>query len=585
GSALAALRAYADRSPEAAELAALLEETANAALDVLGAMGSRTVLRVGLDTMPYLADHAFHLQPDGWPEPADTMPVVPATAIIEHMITEATTAAPGTVGTEVENLQLRQWTLAVPPQDVEVVAEPATQKAPDGQGKAGDPDQWTVSFGPYARATVRTAPTFPPDPPEAWSHDPATERPPAHTVEQLYGERLAFHGLRYQSVAVVHAESDRHIRATVRGLPSPGATLDSGMQLIGNWVLNTQPTRTLCLPATIGSVRLYRRIPTDGERIGCAVRITSLTDRQVTADVQFTDYDGVVWAEIRDATSRRFDRHPRAFKVERTPGRAACALRQPEGWVAMPDYWPDPASQDYIVRLMAGERGYREFERKLIAHRKPWLLGQVAVKDAVRLAAWDEDGTREIFPVQVDVTADADGRAVAVGPLDGPPGDPGGSAPERRAAFAYADGVAVAITAPPAGQPSGTRTHGIGIGLAGIGGKRKADLSAEEEALLAAVSGEGNPGEGASGEGSRSSWLARFLAARDAAAQASAPGPGRAEEPETGQPPGDSGPPRVTGADESVITVEAGGHSYRMHHRELGPPEDPAARRLAVAWT
>ncbi|MBY8854032.1 hypothetical protein K7G98_39715, partial [Saccharothrix sp. MB29] len=82
------------RDPLAAELSALLRDTAGLAADLLTARAATAVrtaapalpavtaprvLRIDLADMPYLRDHCFFRQRPGWPDDADRWPVVPAT--------------------------------------------------------------------------------------------------------------------------------------------------------------------------------------------------------------------------------------------------------------------------------------------------------------------------------------------------------------------------------------------------------------------------------------------------------------------------------------------------------------------------
>ncbi|MFK8912400.1 acyltransferase domain-containing protein, partial [Streptomyces sp. YS-3] len=141
------------RHPVAAELDALLRETADSVTAVLAAADTppaaripaaappaehRTRLRVSTDAMPYLLDHCFFPQRPGWPEPADRHPVVPATTVLHHLMAAAERAAPGQRAVAVHDVRLEKWVNAIPAVDVTVTARP--------QG----PGRWAVAFGPYA---------------------------------------------------------------------------------------------------------------------------------------------------------------------------------------------------------------------------------------------------------------------------------------------------------------------------------------------------------------------------------------------------------------------------------------------------
>jgi hypothetical protein len=229
------------------------------------------------------------------------------------------------------------------------------------------------------------------------------------------------------------------------------------------------------------------------------------------------------------------------------------------------DYWPYPESTNSCSALTMGTEGYLEVQQMLIADRKPWLLSRLAVKDAARYLMWDDDGTREIFPIELRVTSDATGYARV-------PEWPERKIPAFEASFAHAGQGAVAI-ARPAGPGVAPGAPGIGIGMVVIhddprkAEKAAAALSGRDTAVLDAACAD-EPGTG------REVWASRLLAAKEAAAKAEGIEPAEA-----------AGALHVTAATASVITVAAAGRSYRLHHRQIRNPDDMATRSYVVAWT
>jgi hypothetical protein len=67
-------------------------------------------------------------------------------------------------------------------------------------------------------------------------------------------------------------------------------------------------------------------------------------------------------------------------------------------------------------------------------------------------------------------------------------------------------------------------------------------------------------------------WLARFAAAKEAAAKAQGSG-------------GAASPPVITAATPSVITVKGPDGRFEVRHREISNPPELAPRRYVVAWT
>ncbi|MFD0525028.1 hotdog family protein [Paractinoplanes durhamensis] len=183
--ALGALKELAEHSTAAAELAALLQETATDAVTMLSATarpaapparrngnggappprngngngnGSgngahpapvpppsagvhRSSLRVSMEEMPYLLDHCFYAQPPDWPVVDDRWPVVPATTVAQHMMDAAEAAAPGHRAVAIRDARFNRWLIAAPAQTVETTVKH------DGAGRppscsAATPGRW-----------------------------------------------------------------------------------------------------------------------------------------------------------------------------------------------------------------------------------------------------------------------------------------------------------------------------------------------------------------------------------------------------------------------------------------------------------
>ncbi|MFG2044559.1 beta-ketoacyl synthase N-terminal-like domain-containing protein [Dactylosporangium sp. NPDC048998] len=557
--ALAALHKLAGHSSAAAELASLLggatDDVVAGGAEPGGGNGHtspspppdvhRTVLRVALDTMPYLRDHCFFLQPDDWPHPEDRWPVVPATTVMQHMMDAAQQAAPGARVVAVHDARFNRWCVAAPPQDVEITVKPA------------GPGRLSVTFGDYARSTIEVAPDYPAERPEVWRHDPATERPPQISAEQMYAERFVFHGPLFRGVTEVHAVGDMHVRGVLTALPPPGALLDNASQLMGNWLFTTQEFGAL--PVGIGHARFFGPSPAPGTAVDCVVRIRSLEAARLVFESQLA-VDGRVWAQLEGCVHRRFFSHPAIRAAERIPQRHAMSLRQPEGWTVAFDSWPDLVSRGLAARGMLGARGVAEYERQPARARKQWLLGRIAVNDAVRLQLWD-DGHTDVYPIELTVSNDPNGRP-RVHPR------PGRGYRECDVSLAHVAEIAVAIAKPRASRAAAD-APGVGIDVAEITDHPDSTiafaLSDSERRLL--------DSKAAAGE-DRRLWFARFWAAKEAAAKAE--GTGLAGDPRRF---------KLVAATPAVLTVEVAGRVYLVAHRELSNPEGLPPRRYVVGWT
>ncbi|MEU9785126.1 beta-ketoacyl synthase N-terminal-like domain-containing protein [Streptomyces phaeochromogenes] len=513
----------------------------------------RTAVPVSPEAMPYLLDHCFFPQRPGWPDVADRWPVVPATTIVHHIMEAAEQAAPGMRAVAVHGARFDQWLTATPAVDVPVTA------VPDGPGRLA------VSFGPRARAVVELAARHPVTPPTRWRTDPDSERAPDHTAAQLYDERWMFHGPAFQGVTELTAIGDSHVRGVITTPPAPGALLDNVGQLLGYWIMATRTERTVVFPVQMRHMRFYGPHPRPGTDVDCLVRITSLTDTVLEADVQLV-VAGEVWAELTGWQDRRFDNDPQTRPVERFPERNTLSQARAGGWSLLHERWPDLASRDLIMRnsLSGAERS--EYERHAPRGRRQWLLGRIAAKDAVRQWLWDH-GEGPVFPAEIRVRNDESGRPYVTGLH-------GRTLPPLDISLAHRAEAGVAIVRPHRPEP------GPGIDIEEVIERDAQTLAValgeDELRLLRARCA-------ATGE-SEALWFTRFWAAKEAVAKA--------------EGTGFRGRPRdftvlaatavVAAGDAAVDRLLVSGRlerAYTVHCERTGNPPGLPDRDYVVAWT
>ncbi|NEA63718.1 type I polyketide synthase [Streptomyces sp. SID12488] len=525
----------------------------------------RTTVHVSPDTMPYLLDHCFFPQRPGWPEVADRWPVVPATTIVQHMMEEALRAAeqtdPGTpaVAVAVHGARFDQWLTATPPRDVDVTVAPVPAA----------PTHRAVSFGPRARATVELAATYPEltAHPTPWPTDPTTERTPDHTAAQLYAERWMFHGPAFQGVTELTALGEAHVRGVITTPPAPGSLLDNVGQILGYWIMATRTARTVVFPVGMREMRFYGPHPEPGTDVDCFVRITSLTDTVLEADVQLT-VDGRVWAVLSGWQDRRFDNDPQTRPVERFPERNTLSQARSDGWVLLHERWPDLASRDLIMRNSLGGEERSQYERHAPRGRRQWLLGRIAAKDAVRRWLWDREGEGDVFPAEIQVHNDATGRPYVTGTH-------GRTLPPLDISLAHRAeaGVAIVRRTRPGSVPGGGPGTGPGIDIEEVVERDASTLATAlgpaELALLRARS--------AAGGESEALWFTRFWAAKEAVAKAEGTG--------FGCRPRDFAVRETTDAGDRLTVSGRLAPAYTVHCEQTGNPPGLPDREYVVAWT
>jgi len=505
--------------PLMAEFDAVLRDATSAARQVLDSVKrpatTRATKRVlSLDTMPFLADHCFYRQPPGWPSDADRYPVVPMTTLLELMADEARALVPGKQVVGFRRVRALRWLAVAPPATVSI------DSTLDSDGNVD------VVIDGYTRGTVVLADRYQPAP--AADRTPLTgERPVAFTADRMYVDRWMFHGPAFHGVAELGPVADDGIRGVLRTPEATGALLDNAGQLMGLWIMLTTSTDRLAFPGSIDAIDLFGPHPAPGAELGCTVRVTAVGETEVAANLEL-HADGRVWARITSWKDRRFGTDERTWPVFQAAERNLISEEQPGGWFLARERWRDSATRELIMRRYLGEAERAEYQRQNPRGQRQWLLGRIAVKDAVR--AW-HGGT--LFPVEITVGNDASGRPFVTGPFPEAP----------VVSLAHTGQLAVAAVTP-----------GIDIEqIADRGPTFEATAFTDaERALLDRLGSD------------RATWVTRFWTAKEAAGKAEGTGL--------------AGQPRrltVEAVDGELLTV-AGAHIYHVHTRVLDGH--------AVAW-
>ncbi len=531
--------------PVLAEFDAALRDATTAATDVVGSWAraspdpprqTTTTRTLSLATMPYLTDHCFYRQPEGWPEPGDRYPVVPLTTLLELMADAARALSPGRTVVGISDVRALRWLAVAPP----VTITTSATLHPDGNA--------TVVLDGYARGTVLLADGYPPSP--QLPDRPLTgPRPCAVTALGLYQDRWMFHGPAFQGVAELGPIADDWIIGELITPTAPGALLDTAGQLLGFWIMERTARDRLAFPAGIDEVRYYGSPPRPGERVRCVVRIGSVSDTEVVADLELRRGDGRLWARVSRWTDRRFDTDKVTWPVFLFPERNRIAQRQPGGWYLVRDRWPDPATRELVMRryLSAAERA--DYQQRTPRAAQQWLLGRIAVKDAVRQWLWDA-GAGSVFPIEVTVSNDASGRPQVTGPFDEPP----------EVSLAHTGSLAAALVGHSGARP------GVGIDI-----ERVVDRDDRAVAAILTDAERGLLDSLCTSHPSRPSWVTRFWAAKEAVAKAAGTGLGGC--------PHRCAIERVEG--DRLLVAAGEGVPSRWAQTDLGVETEP----YAVAWT
>ena len=375
-----------------AEFHALLDETRRSAAGVVAALASdtaRSVLRVSLHDMPFLRDHRFFRQRDGWPDESDYRPVVPATTLVELACRRVEAAWPGTRAIAVRDAEFTRW----------LVAEPETTVAFSLTRKGNDVE---VTIGSFARLVVEVGREFPRGTTAA--PPPGAERTPPLTAAEIYSKREMFHGPAYQGLSALLGMGTGHIRGELVVPEGPGGLLDNVGQLLGCWMMATHDDRLLAFPRSIDRITWYEPEPGPGAKVECVAEIT--TPRPDLIEMTATlvrDGRTIVridsWQDVRFPCNR--DEH-RAYAF---PDRHMLSTVDEDGLTAVVDHWNSLAARDFYAGVYLSRIERAALENCPAREQRGWLLRRIAIKDAVRVRL-AERGVTGVYPAEILVSDD-----------------------------------------------------------------------------------------------------------------------------------------------------------------------------------
>ncbi len=345
---------------------------------------------------PELLDHCFYRQPAGWSSIEDRFPVVPMTAQLDRMMRVAAEIMPGKRAVALENVRAFRWCAVAPALEVEVRAQ------------RKDQDRVEVRIGDYALGTVVMAERYP-QPPAPSQRLIAGAAPSPVDAVALYRDRWMFHGPKYHGVSHIQSLGSDGIRGTLITKPAPGQLLDNAGQLMGFWLMMSVKLDRLAFPMRIERMEFYGEHPAPGAELQCTVWIRDVAPVEVKADMELIDASGQLWCRVSGWVDRRFDSDAVLWPVLLFPEQNLAAEPQPGGYVRCRERWTSAASRELIARRFLDSHEREQWNQLGPRRRRGWLLGRIAIKDAVRNFLRERDG-RDRFPIEVAVRAASSGR-------------------------------------------------------------------------------------------------------------------------------------------------------------------------------
>ena len=312
-------------------------------------------------------------------------------------------AAPGRRAVAVHDVRLHQWITATPAVDI-----PVRIVRPTG------PDRVAVSLGAYARAVVELGAGLRP----VHARRPVDASPPPHERRPEHDGGRALHraagcstarGSRASRELTAIGDRPRTRRARPpRPRPARCWTTSASCSATGSCPASGPHHRVPGRHEGDPLPRTASRAPASGWSAwsGSPRSPTPRSKPTCSWSVGRPGLGGV--HRLAGPPLRQQPADPRGGPVPE-PEHPVPELR-PGGWTLVHEQWPDLATRELIMR---NHPGAARSASSTTAHaprgRRQWLLGRIAVKDAVRRWLWD-GGAGHVFPAEMRVGNDPAGR-------------------------------------------------------------------------------------------------------------------------------------------------------------------------------
>ncbi len=388
--------------------------------------------------------------------------VMPMAFSLEMMAEVASFLIPDRLTVEFRNVLLRRW---IPLFEEPVTLEVTALVVPGGHvvGGLGKTTQVAIEIrdlgngrhpgpqNPSVEATVVLAEHYPAAP-LAEEFALSGERRCRLGYRELYeSERRLFHGPRFRAVDRVVRMGDEGIEGSLvalshaalfRSTSRPNLLLDpilidASTHILGCWHLSLpDQTGRVVFPYQLGKVQFFGPPPAKGSQVDCRVTITDSSARQVSHRIDLLGSEGSLWCRIDPAEYWRFYwpaeyvaffRHHEAFRVctdwssalpvpaadVRTasadgPNEAVCVKVSPPFDIV------EPVVRAALARVSLSPGEWQQFYGLTGADRErtDWLFARIAAKDCIR-TLWEKRYGQRLFPADLEIKTDKDGRATA----------------------------------------------------------------------------------------------------------------------------------------------------------------------------
>jgi phosphopantetheinyl transferase (holo-ACP synthase) len=444
----------------------------------------------------FLLQHAFLNMPEGLKPVEERLATLPLTFELEILSEVAEALVPGVRVIACHDLEAKRWICLESKSTLEVTIR--AKRVADNEVEAELYTEGDNAPAFRGRATLSVA--LPPPPPPL---EQVYDRNCPHTAAEFYGKGPFFHGPTFRLIRTLRAMSDRDVGAElVAGDPAKylaagreaslvfePVLLDALMQIGGYraWL-----DGWYTMPVGLKRVSLYGPTPAPGSPIRASLQYRRLDGRRNESTFEAYDAAGQLWLRVDGLQGWRVLTPKTLMEANHRPREGYLARPWPVGqpnitcYRVTSDYLGD-IKPEWIARLYLRAEEWAAYKERPALD---WLLGRIAVKDAVR--DWLRQHKRMLLhPLEVEIANQADGAPRLLTP----------DMPSLAISIAHIEDEAVAIVC---------QAPGIGVDLAALKerGRDFFEFAFSDDELFSLP------------RSSREAWIHRGWCAKEAAVKA-----------------------------------------------------------------
>jgi acyl transferase domain-containing protein/phosphopantetheinyl transferase (holo-ACP synthase) len=404
-----------------------------------------TQRRIDLAEDLFLLDHALGGQVSAIDDTLTPLPVIPMTVGMEIMAETAALLMPGKLLIAMKEIQIYQWIDLERGQTILQISARRSAAGPHevevrvhnlGDNGAGD-----AARGRLALQGIMVFGDVVPEPPSAQPLALTAARTPEFTAEEMYMERLMFHGPRFQGVVSLDRLAAEGLVGQIQVLPTHNllgsmpqprfltdfTLLDAAGQLAGYWALESVQTGKVMFPIRLDALRIYGSPLPPGQRVICQAQIRDVHEKYIRSDIDIIRPDGRLWLRLEGWCDWRFYCPEEAYEFFRFPREAVVSrrLEVPLAQLSSPDEFEwRMAELDEMFSRDAVTFWLKAWARLVLNHHErreffglggpedgqvEWLLARIAVKDSLRSFLKKRHGLL-VHPADIEIVQDVHGR-------------------------------------------------------------------------------------------------------------------------------------------------------------------------------